>query len=333
MNDAKIRIKMAALIREQLIQSQHESMSQTSFRLSEFCRRIQRIVRDAYLFESSIQRNWIMAAQKIQTRSRQNVNDLSYELQTLKSYLDQETKTLPSLSDLMAELMQLEDEYGRLQYNWQDKTLSVTSDSIVLDDTALGSFEIKLYLERLGQLAKDSPYRIIALDPNPAGSDSGITHPHVSHERLCEGDGFHLIRKALEQGRLCDFFGLVMGILNTYNPDSPYVALSDWGGYSCYDCGYAMNHDDSYCCEQCGNDFCSQCSTCCQICEKTICLGCSCECPSCRKSVCRECMTVCPECQESFCTDCMDGKEICNSCQQESEEYENEDEQADSTAA
>ena len=333
MNDAKIMMKMANLVLSQISELGRETLLQNEFRLKTFCEKLERILKDAHLYESAVQRNWQAAAKKVQTRTCRNIGDLNYEIQTLKSTLDQKAGELPMVSDVLAEFMQLEDEYGQLRYNWKEKTLSVTTDPIVLDDVALGSFEIKLFLDRISRLGKDSPYRIIALEPNPAGSNDEVTHPHVSNELLCEGDGHLLIRKALEQGRLCDFFSLVIGILNTYNPDSPYVALSDWDGYSCYDCGYTMSRDDSYFCEQCENDFCSQCSTYCQICDTTVCLGCSYECPACQKPVCKHCVTTCPECEEKLCSDCMAEKEICNQCEQERKENENEDEQTNSTAA
>ena len=334
MNDAKIMMKMANLVLNQISELNREYLLQNDSRLKTFCEKIERILKDAHLYELAVQRNWQAAAKKVQIRTCRNIGDLNYEIQTLKSHLDQNVGKLPLVSDVLAELMQLEDEYGQLRYNWKEKTLSVITDAIELDDVPLGSFEIKLFLGRISRLGKDSPYRIIALEPNAAGSNDEVTHPHVSNELLCEGDGHLLIRKALEQGRLCDFFSLVIGILNTYNPDSPYVALSDWDGYSCYDCGYTMSRDDSYLCEYCENEFCGQCSTYCQICDRTLCLGCSYECPVCHKPVCNRCVITCPECKEKFCSDCMDEKEICNQCQQErKEENHEQDEQTNSTAA
>jgi len=333
MNDAKIMMKMANHVLSQISALGQECFLKNDSRLKTFCEKIERILKDAHLYEAAIQRNWQAAAKKIQTRTCRNINDLSFEIHTLKSHLDYEIGKPPTVADILGELMQLEDEYGQLRYNWKEKTLSVVTDPIVLEDVALGSFEIRLCLDRIGQLYRDSPYYVIALEPNPAGSSEDVTHPHVSGERLCEGDGHLLIRKALEQGRLCDFFNLVIGILNTYNPDSPYVALSEWDGYSCYDCGYTMNRDDSYYCEQCENDFCSQCSSYCQICDTTLCLACAYECPGCQKPVCRQCVTICPECEEELCTDCMNEKQICNHCQQERKEQNHEQQEQTKTTA
>ena len=273
-------------------------LSQNYYKMDALKNRMQRILSDTHRLGLATERNWTAAANIIQAQLLRNLVDMSYELQTAKIYLEKAPPKLPTFAELLAELDQLETEYGQFKFDPREKTLSVITESIELEDVPLGSFEIRLHLLRIGELYKDSPYRIIALEPNPAGSDSSVTHPHVSSERLCEGDGHLPIQKALEQGRLCDFFSLVIGILNTYSPDSPYIALSDWDGYSCYDCGYTMSRDESYYCEQCSNDFCSECSTYCQICETTICLGCAIECPGCQRPICKECYSTCEDCGE-----------------------------------
>jgi len=110
------------------------------------------------------------------------------------------------------------------------------TEPITLEDVYLGPFRIQLELnkdirlssvEALSELYQGGAYHVIALEPNLAATDASVNHPHVSNERLCEGDGYAPIRAALEQGRLCDFFTLVRSILNTYSPDSPYVRLDD----------------------------------------------------------------------------------------------------------
>jgi hypothetical protein len=62
----------------------------------------------------------------------------------------------------------------------------------------------------------------------PSSCRAEVTHPHVLDDHLCEGEGRQAIHAALTAGRLVDFFHLVKGILETYNEDSPYEALSDW---------------------------------------------------------------------------------------------------------
>src|SRR5690606_36516860 len=128
---------------------------------------------------------------------------------------------------LLEELQSLPDEFDDVHIDWLTKILRVRTERIVLEDVDLGPFEIRLALDQLGC---DQPYSVIALDPCRPGCCDDVTHPHVQSNTLCEGEGRYAIARALEQGRLCEFFLLVVQILRTYNAGSAYVRLSDWQG-------------------------------------------------------------------------------------------------------
>ncbi|MHC4356850.1 MAG: hypothetical protein ACYS0H_29475, partial [Planctomycetota bacterium] len=194
-----------------------------------------------------------------------------------------------------------------------------------LEYVTLGPFSIQLELDKFRELHKDHPYHVVALNPNPAATDDSVTHPHVSGERVCEGDGAAAIRACLEQGRLCDFFTMVRSILTTYNPDSPYVALDNWDGAPCYDCGYAMNSEDTYYCYNCERDFCAECSTYCRQCEQTACICCCGQCSYCEEYACTNCISECSECEEIYCQSCLEDG-ICPTCKEEKEKTNEEQE-------
>jgi hypothetical protein len=279
------------------------------------------------LFHAAVEKGWLNSAEKVISRVSRNLNDFSYYLQKFKELVNAYEARTPGLSDIVAELQQMDEDLGEYQFDLRERTISVVTEPVTLDDIGLGPFEIKLFIDELDKLYTDSPYRVTALEPNPAGADDSVTHPHVSSERLCEGDGHVSIRRALEQGRLCDFFTMVMGILQTYNPDSPYVSLDDWQGTSCYDCGCTVSGDDCYYCEYCEKDFCDQCSTYCQKCDTTICLGCAYECPSCNEPVCQRCTAKCRDCEETFCTDCLTEEGLCQGCQEQRKEDSDEEQE------
>ena len=65
--------------------------------------------------------------------------------------------------------------------------LEVFTDPIVLEETFLGDFEIRLEIEKLAELRDSSAFQIIAVDPHPAATNDNVTHPHVSEEYLCAG--------------------------------------------------------------------------------------------------------------------------------------------------
>lgn len=273
--------------------------------------------------EKALSRNWMAANEICRNRLEIAVNDMPWMISNLKQYLDRREINEPSMKDILAEFQQVTQELGEIHFDRKNQSLSITTDSITLEDIYLGDFEIRLDIDKIPEMSKGSPYRVIALDPHPAGASSEVTHPHVSGQMLCEGDGSAAIHNALRQGRLFDFFNMVVNILNTYNSGSPYIRLEEWEGSSCYDCGTSISDDERYCCNDCGNDFCESCSTCCQMCDGTVCLGCAGKCESCEAVICRYCVKKCKQCGNQCCSACIENG-ICNSCQEENnnEQYE-----------
>ncbi len=329
MNSLKDRVKLSNMILSMLSELRNNKHDKDHKSVDNLLLKWNEISKDLHLHKASTGKRWYVAADNVKIRMRRNVSDLAMHFNRFKDELNQEESKLPVVSDLLAEMQQIEDEYGEINLNLRAKTISIITDPITMEDISLGSFEIVFQIKKLNRLCFDSPYKIVALDPYPAGSDSDVTHPHVSSEKLCEGDGCVPIRKALEQGRLCDFFTIVSQILTTYNPDSPYVAISDWHGVNCHDCGYSTPSDETYYCEECCNDFCAQCSSYCQVCDTTTCYGCAYECPTCKRPVCRNCVGVCDDCEESFCDDCLNDENLCISCEDRRKEDEYEDEETD----
>ncbi|MBI9018703.1 MAG: hypothetical protein JEZ07_15725 [Phycisphaerae bacterium] len=326
MNKYKIHNKIANTLRKQLSKLKYQKLKHINHQLETLSDKFEVFQSDSHSFDIALNRNWMCAANNFRLRINRNINDLMSSLQQLEGSLQTKDSIIPKASDIVAELTNLNNEFNDVKL--QTHTISVTTEPITLEDIDLGRFEINLHLSEIEKLATNPPYRIIALDPNPAGSDEDITHPHVSHEKLCEGDGYNLIRKALMTGRINDFFTIVNQILNTYNPDSPYVSLEDWSGFSCTDCGYTVAADDNYYCNTCNNTYCESCSTCCQLCETTVCLSCSYECPECQMPVCDSCTATCQDCGKVFCKECINDENLCPECKESRKEQYNEEDVA-----
>lgn len=324
MNECKSLIRIAIKIQEALVKLRTVRLVELQHRFANLAGQVQEFNTESRKLGKALSHNLNAAAKRVRTRIGRLICDLSYTVQRNKQLIDVPDTGIPKLAVLVADLKQLEEDCGQVDYDRDKNSVSIITDPIELEGINLGPFKIMLELSRLSELYKDSPYYCIALEPNPAGSCSDVTHPHVSGEHLCEGDGSVAIRAALEQGRLCDFFTMVISILNTYNPDSPYVSVSEWDGSPCYDCGYTMNSDDVYFCPFCDHDYCDDCSTYCQICDETTCLGCGGECPVCGQMCCSDCVTQCAECEELCCKDCLN-EDLCPNCTNESE-VENEQE-------
>ena len=238
--------------------------------------------------------------------------DLEYQLRRLAAELDSLRGRLPPAyspskvaapSVIAADLLALAEEFEAVDIDLQEKTVTVDTAAIVLEETHLGSFRIVLHWERIGA---GRAYNVVALDPNHPPGRSDVTHPHVEDDQLCEGAGAPAMRAALASGRLLDFFVMVRQVLETYNGGSAYVPLSDWSGsedVTCTDCGCFTSSEEARTCERCDVRVCSDCENACQ---------------SCGRSICCECCGLCARCSSSFCPSCLieatSQRRLCERC-------------------
>jgi hypothetical protein len=274
-------------------------------------------------------RGWTAAASNLAEEALRLFRNLHYTGQEATKVVEKPETPVPTVREVLEELLQAEEEFEGLQYNPEDEILSVTTDAVELEGVYLGDFEVQLLIPAIGDSNHRSLYQIVALDPHPSLRNDSVTHPHVNDQRLCAGDAGAAIEMALAGGRICDFFMLVRSVLTTYNRDSAYVTLEDWEGSSCYDCGSVVREDDSYYCTSCENEFCGECSSYCHRCEETTCQGCLAPCPVCEESTCNSCLTTCPECGRILCRDCHEEEK----CPCLEEEPENEEENNDNNSS
>jgi len=270
------------------------------------------LARSARLAASAAERGWLVASPAAHAAYRRSAAELTDRLSACLRVLDADDRTreVPSPREILADFAAVEAEFGEVEVDLKEKTVSVTTDPVVLEGVNLGRFELALRWD----LEPDAgSYSVIALDPNPAAEDETTTHPHVREEALCEGDGRHAIRRALEQGRLLDFFLLVRQVLTTYNPGSAYVPLSRWRGVPCTDCGASASEDEADRCGRCGDDLCPDCSTSCRDCGRTCCGDCREACGGCEDAFCPSCLTACRACGSVHCGDCLDAI-LCDDC-------------------
>jgi len=326
MEDAKQLVRMADRIKEALMAFKHIRYLELSRQLKTLTSQLQRITTESRKMGIAVAKDWFSAAQRCCMNLDNLFGDIEYCLPRIRPLTEKSLKETSTVAMLIKELDALEGEFGDIEFDASKNTISVITEPITLKDVYLGPFKIQMEINKLDHLYYNSPYYVIALEPNPAATNKSVTHPHVSDERLCEGEGSAAIKAALEEGRICDFFTIVRSILNTYSADSPYVSLDDWyDSGTCHDCGYTMSSEDSYYCEHCGHDYCPECSTFCRHCEETVCLGCSGQCSYCEDMLCRNCVSNCDGCGELFCQSCLE-ENLCPNCR---EEQENENEQQD----
>ncbi len=266
----------------------------------------QELTKTARRFEFARDKGWHVAADSLLTEIDLSAARLGRRLDRFRYELPRAPAPMQVTGprDIAADLAALVEEFEEVELNLQEKKLSVLTSPIELQETYLGPFRILLHWEEIGQ---GPCYDVIAEDPQPADANDDVIHPHVSGQTLCEGEGSTAIRKAIAQGRLLDFFTLVKQILETYNPESAYVALSRWnGGEDCYECGYSMSQDESWSCERCSTTLCDDCRKSCEDCEASVCSGCSWSCHDCDETFCRRCLEFRPGTKILVCKQCLE---------------------------
>jgi hypothetical protein len=251
-----------------------------------------------------VRRGWRGAALRVRRDFVHRVQGLAIHVQELRRLDEVRSVAVPTPRDVYRDLAQCEHEFSDLRVQEEEGLLCVTTEPIELEGVYLGDFSIRLHVPSLHALGMESAYYIVARDPHPAVTNSAVTHPHVSDERLCAGDASAAIHAALAQGRICDFFLLVRSVLTHYNPASPYVALTEWTGMPCYDCGEVLSEDQVFGCANCERDFCGGCASYCRVCQEITCHECLTDCPVCDELTCPACLIVCPACGEPICQAC-----------------------------
>ena len=269
---------------------------------------------------------WSVASAHLQeaviSRLRQVHESAGYALEQVRS---PSLIHSPTLRNVYEEISQLEDEFDNVKLNLKSGVISVETDAIELEEVYLGPFRIKLELADLARTIRTSVFKIEALDPQPASSNSETVHPHVQGEDLCAGDATLPVTNALREGRLADAFLAINAVLHTYNAGSPYVSLEDWFGVKCSDCGDVVDDDSTYTCDGCGTTICDNCSRCCDGCGQVFC-------GTCLEGIdqpefaylCENCRDTCRECQQLFASKSLkDG--LCAACRKQplTQEQEN----------
>ena len=307
-------LRAAARIRQSLanVHSSRPSLAFPETAWSQCARLVRQI-------DKAAGRDWTLAARRLHRELVYSIGTCRRQLEQVAWELDGDDTPprLPTPRELFGDLIALEDEFNEVR--WDPKGgLSAVTEPVVLEGIDLGRFEIALDTGT-GPGREWGSYEVIALDANPAASDSDVIHPHVQAGQLCEGEGRAAIRRALKEGRLLDFFVLVRQILQTYNPGSAYVSLERWNGVRCPDCGELVGEDDCVPCGHCEADVCGECVFTCAGCDQPFCSSCIECCSGCEEHYCSACLDACAGCGKPFCQECLTD-EKCSSCLQSSRE-------------
>ena len=284
---------------------------------------IERYFRAERQFHRAVRCEYHLAANALVQRCSRSLRDLEHYIRCHMEQLQRPFPSPPSLKSIHQELLAAEDEFGEVEFDLRKNVLSVTTDPIVLEGLDLGRFRIELTISSMTHDGTADWYRIEALDPNPAASDEEVPHPHVQSGKLCSGDAFESIHHTLISGRLSEFFLIVRSVLETYNSQSPFVAIEDWSGRTCYDCDDLVSPDECRYCESCSRDFCDNCASSCYGCDQSYCLNCMRDSEISPHMYCNGCSAICSRCERVGGREELD-ENLCPACQAIVEQEEDE---------
>lgn len=275
------------------------------------------------------------------------LDDLARRVEELRAGSAPPAARAPDPADWVAEVRQLEAEFGTVEVRWADRVLRVVTDPVVLRGVPLGPFAVELAWDRVGQEKAVRCFDVVALDPHPAAGRDEVTHPHVEGNTLCAGDATVPLARAVADGRLADAFLLVRSVLTAYNPRSAYVPLAEWDGFCCADCGRRADPEDRCTCGGCDRDLCEDCADACAACAETRCGDCLEPCDVCAarhcrgsldttpsgRAVCPGCFAACARCSAPVPKDELTaGTRLCPTCDEEDEDADDEEPIADAPA-
>jgi hypothetical protein len=258
-------------------------------------------------------RLWLAAREKLTAQLVCVIGRLQDQLRMALQALSEERHCSDrSQRFLYEELLATREEFADFKIDLRNNVVFVTTEEIELEGVEFGRFRIQLDFRDLAQGL--NCYQVIALSPNRAACRDDVTHPHVTDDVLCEGEGTVPLQLALSTGRLSDFFLIIDRILRTYNSASAYVSLDDWDDRAtCGCCGDRVSEYARYYCDACEHDTCEECSTSCSHCDNSACDSCIERCPDCDRQACASCLTPCRNCAQLCCPHCQTDS-LCEEC-------------------
>lgn len=260
-------------------------------------------VRRAYQqLELAMDHGLVLCLSDLKRKLAQCMRYLAESAAAMTSVYSQEDSPVLSLRHWWEEITQLHDEFDGVKISRNEGKIRVEIPPLTLRDVYLGPFAIDFRLKDGSPSSGD--FEIVALDPQPASTDSELFHPHVKEGELCAGDAKVPLKKAVVDGRLSDAFLMIRATLQTYNQHSAYITLDKWLGVTCSDCSETVDPEDSYTCESCHCTLCSHCISSCSSCSSSRCPGCLSCCADCKADCCPGCLDESESNQSSYCRHC-----------------------------
>ena len=325
MND-KLIFRAAAAYHEMLIKIAAANMSNPNF--SRHACNVKNIMAEISVWSKRLEvaqtKGWENATSFLKhTMIKRLMQNAANTFSVMESELLEENEvSVPSIKELWQEIKSLNGLFEGCDF--RNNRLSVTTQPITLEHNDitlnLGRFEITIDFKADITGSYEHTVLMRALEPAPAPAEEDLVHPHIRNDEPCLGEAVGLMQKPFVQGRIESVFLILNGMLNTYNPGSPYCTIEKWYDEEseCSSCGGSMIEDDVYSCSGCSASMCSDCMVFCCRCDQYYCENCTgFVCGWCEESVCGECdFNKCKDCNMPLCKKCVNSccESYCEDC-------------------
>lgn len=157
MKDRKNLARMANRIQEALMKLKHGRYLELIRQLTSLAGQLQQLTAESRKMGTSLAKGWLSAAERCCKSVSRLLGDIQYSIPRIRPLAERPQKETSTLSALVAELDALEDEFGGIEFDASENTISVVTEPIILEDIYLGPFKIQLELKKLSELYQSSP--------------------------------------------------------------------------------------------------------------------------------------------------------------------------------
>jgi len=161
MEDRKKLVQIANRIQDALMELKHSRYSELIRQLASLTNHLQQITTGSRKMGISLAKGWLSATQRCCKSVSNSLGEVQYLVPRIRPFAEKPQKVIPKLPLLVDELDALEKEFGEVDYDKAENSISVVTESITLEDVYLGPFKIQLELNKIQELYQNSPYRVI----------------------------------------------------------------------------------------------------------------------------------------------------------------------------
>ena len=144
MEDGKRLVQIAYQVEDALARLKYCRYVELLKRLAGPLGKLQELNTECRKMRVALEHNWLAGADRCCSQAGRLLNDLSYSISRVQQLTGGPKREAAKLSSVVGGLKQLQEEFGSMEFEKTENTLSVITEPITLEDVPLGPFRIQL---------------------------------------------------------------------------------------------------------------------------------------------------------------------------------------------